>query len=216
MHTEEGESVIPGTMNNPGSVLGTIADLSEILALVEVDETEVTYLEMGQRATVLVDALSEREYEGTIVEIGSSGFSNPRQPDVTFFEVKLLLADGDTALRPGMSLRVEISTAEEPDALAVPIQAVVEREPRVKDAEGGGDDDEADKVQVVFVLEDGTAMQREIETGLSDTTHVEIVAGVEEGEEVVTGPYRELRDLEHEDAILAKDPDDDEEDEESS
>jgi len=208
LDSEEGESVIPGTMNNLGSVIGTIADLSEILAEVEVDETEIPYLELGQDATVRVDALQGDEYSGRVVEIGSSGFSNPRQPDVTFFRAKILLDAPDEKLRPGMSLRAEVSTAASPDTLVVPIQAVVERSP-VGASESG--DDSAEPIDVVFVMDGGLARQVPVETGLSDTTHVEIVSGLDSSERVVTGPYRELRDLEHEDAILEKSEETDEE-----
>ena len=129
LSAEEGEVVVSGTMNNPASIIGIIADLSEILAEVDVDETEVAYLEIGQSATLTVDALADRVYEGKVVEIGSSGFSRPQQPDVTFFKVKVLLDEPDADLRAGMSVRAEIVTAEHEEALVVPIQVVVERLP---------------------------------------------------------------------------------------
>ena len=211
LDSEEGESVIPGTMNNLGSVIGTIADLSEILAEVEVDETEIPYLGLGQEATVRVDALQEVEYLGQVVEIGSSGFTNPRQPDVTFFSAKILLKSPDARLRPGMSLRAEISTAESPETLLIPIQAVVERLPTDEEEDEAEDDD---RVDVVFVIDAGVARQTSVSTGLSDTTHVEITSGVEEGERVVTGPYRELRDLKDGDSVREKASSVDEDEEE--
>jgi len=214
LNSEEGESVIPGTMNNLGSVIGTIADLSEILAEVEVDETEIPYLELDQPATVRVDALQDVEYTGTVVEIGSSGFTNARQPDVTFFRAKILLEAPDAKLRPGMSLRAEISTAESPETLLVPIQAVVERLPLDKDEE---DSNEDDRIDVVFVVGGETASQVAVSTGLSDTTHVEIVSGLDEAQRVVTGPYRELRDLKDGDVVREKsDGEEDEKEDESS
>ncbi len=212
LNAEEGEVVVSGTMNNPGSVIGTIADLSEILAEVDVDETEVAYLELGQTAVLKVDALPDSEYTGRVVEIGSSGFETPQQPDVTFFKVKVLFDDPDAALRPGMSVRAEIETAREPGLLAVPIQAVVNRKPLAAE-----DDEEAeasDEVKVVFVVDGDQVAQREVETGLSDPTHVGIVAGLEGGETVVTGPYRSLKDLEDGDDVRVQSGD--EEDEEES
>ena len=210
LNAEEGEVVVSGTMNNPASVIGTIADLSEILAEVDVDETEIAYLELGQAAVLDVDALSDREYTGRVVEIGSSGFQRPQQPDVTFFKVKVLLDDPDPGLRPGMSVRVEINTAEKEDALTIPIQAVVDRPPLdVAEEEGAADDEEIPVVLVV--LEDDTLEQRPVETGLSDATHVEVVSGLEEGERVVTGPYRAIKDLEQGDSVRIREEGDEEE-----
>jgi HlyD family secretion protein len=206
LKAEEGEVVIPGTMNNPASVIGTIADLSEILARVDVDETEIVNIAVGQPATVRVDALPDRVYHGRVVEVGSSGFNRPAQPDVTFFEVKVLLAETGENLRPGMSVRAEIETRPPASALVVPIQAVVERKPLAgaktgKKAEASADETGDDEVKAVFVVVDGKARQREVKTGVSDETRVEILGGVEEKETVITGPYRSLRDLKDGDAV---------------
>ncbi len=228
---EEGEVVVSGTMNNPASVIGTIADLSEILAEVDVDETEIAYLEVGQQATLEVDALPDSEYAGRVVELGSSGFQRPQQPDVTFFKVKVLLADPDAQLRPGMSVRAKINTAERKGVLVVPIQAVVERPPLPEGGEDGEDAGEGeqneveseaaasppggnDEIRVVFVVEDGRALQRPVEVGISDATRVEIVAGVEAGQKVVTGPYRSLKKLEHDERVRVREEGDEEEEEE--
>jgi HlyD family secretion protein len=220
LNAEEGEVVVSGTMNNPASVIGTIADLSEILARVDVDETEVVDVELGQEAVLKVDALPGREYHGKVVEVGSSGVARPNQPDVTFFEVKVLLDDPDKALRPGMSVRAEIRADAHQQALVVPIQAVVERPPLAPDekpaekpaadaaAAGSPGSDTGDReVKVVFVVADGKARQRPVEVGLSDETHVEILTGLKPGEQVVTGPYRTLRDLEDGDAVTIGKPD---------
>ena len=212
LSAEEGEVVVSGTMNNPASIIGVIADLSEILAEVDVDETEVAYLETGQSATLTVDALADRTYTGKVVEIGSSGFNRPQQPDVTFFKVKVLLDQPDAELRAGMSVRAEITTAQHEDALVVPIQAVVERLPLDEEGEELEDEEE---VRVAFVVqEDDTVRQQPVETGLSDTTHVEIVDGLGEGDRVVTGPYRSLKELEHGDPVRVRSEDDEESDEE--
>lgn len=190
LRAEEGEVVVSGTMNNPGSVIGVIADLSEILANVDVDETEVVSVAPGQTVNLEVDALPERTYHGKVVRVGSSGTARPQQPDVTFYDVEILLTDADESLRPGMSVRAEILTRAKPSALVVPIQAVVQRE--VSGGQGKGDRD----AEVVYVVKDGKAEQREVKTGLSDETHVELLSGVRAGETVVTGPYRTLRDME--------------------
>jgi HlyD family secretion protein len=206
LNAEEGEVVVSGTMNNPASVIGVIADLSEILANVDVDETEIVHVRPGQPAVVKVDALPDREYRGQVVEVGSSGFNRAQQPDVTFFDVEILLEDPDEALRPGMSVRAEIAVEEQPETVAVPIQSVVERQPVDPEGKDRAEDRDEEGIDVVFVIEDGKAVQRPVETGISDETHVEIVSGLEPGERVVTGPYRTLRDLKHGETVHVEKP----------
>jgi HlyD family secretion protein len=205
LNAKEGEVVVSGTMNNPASVIGTIADMSEILATVDVDETEIVNIKLGQQAVLKVDAVPTKEYHGKVVEVGSSGFSRPNQPDVTFFKVKVLLDDPDPDLRASMSVRAEIHTAAHSEALVVPIQAVVEREPMAAGKAGSSAPTGAAKdnaVKTVFVAEGGKAHQRTVTTGISDETHVELTSGVKPGETVVTGPYRVLKELKDGDAII--------------
>ena len=187
LNAKEGEVVVSGTMNNAASVIGTIADMSEVLAEVDVDETEIVQVQPGQRAELKVDAVPKRVYHGKVTEVGSSGYNRSSQPDVTFFRVKVLLDDSDRHLRSGMSVRAEIETQADKGALVVPIQAVVERPPL--GASRG------DEVKVVFVVAGGKAHQRKVDTGISDETRVEVMSGLRPGEQVVTGPYRSLRDL---------------------
>lgn len=203
LNAEEGEVVVSGTMNNAGSVIGEIADLSEILANVDVDETEVVLVKPGQSAVIKVDALPNKEYHGRVSEVGSKGFSRPAQPDVTFFDVEILLEDPDDDLRPGMSVRAEINTAVHTNTLVVPIQAVVERD--VKNPQTGA----VEESEAVYVVENGKAVQRTVKTGISDETRVELLSGVKQGEQVVTGPYRSLRDLEEGEAVRITTPDED-------
>lgn len=208
LQAEEGEVVVSGTMNNPASIIGTIADLSELLAVVDVDETEIVLVRVGQEAQLQVDALPDETYRGRVVEVGSSGYSRPQQPDVTFFQVKLLFLEPGPELRPGMSVRADIESASRQEVPVVPIQSVVQRPPQ------DGDEGTDEEVEVVFVIQEGEAVQRPVETGLSDETHVEIARGLEAGEQVVTGPYRVLKDLDHGDAVQIRSSDDDEADEE--
>jgi HlyD family secretion protein len=189
LNAEVGEVVISGTMHNEASVIGVIADLSEILVEVLADETDIVQIQLGQPATVEVDALPGSVYTGKVVEIGNAGVSLATQPDVTFFRVKVLLDQPDERLLSGMSARASIEVAGHQNALVVPIESVIYRPPE-NAAEG------ADEVQVVFVIgDDGPVEQRPVEVGISDVTHVEIANGVEEGEQVVTGPHRVLEDL---------------------
>jgi HlyD family secretion protein len=212
LNAEQGEVVVSGTMNNPASVIGTIADLSEILAEIDVDETEIVHLKAGQAATVRVDALPDKSYRARVVEIGSSGYSKPAQPDVTFFRVKLLLDSPEETLRPGMSARADIEVATHADAIAVPIQSVVEREPEVSGAPAaagaeGGAPAHAKPEQVVYTVEGKKAKSQRVTTGLSDATHVEIAGGLAEGALVVTGPHRTLKRLEDGDSVQVTRPD---------
>ncbi|HEY4592265.1 MAG TPA: efflux RND transporter periplasmic adaptor subunit [Thermoanaerobaculia bacterium] len=200
LNAKEGEVVVSGTMNNPASVIGVIADMAEINAEVDVDETEIVNVKLGQEATIRVDALPGREYKGKVVEVGSSGYNRANQPDVTFFKVKVLLDHPDDNLRARMSVRAEIRTASRPGALTVPIQAVVERE--------GEKGQKAKKV--VYVIEGGKAHERAVQTGISDETRVELASGVKPGEQVVTGPYRTLRDLKNGDAVQVSETSEDE------
>jgi len=231
MTAEVGEVVVSGLMNNPATRIATIADLSELLAKLDVDENEIVAVQLGQPVTVKVDAVTDREFTGKVVEVGSSGYTLPGQGDVTFFKVDVLLDRTDEDLRPGMSVRAEIEVATHPDAVVVPIESVVEREPKAapekaapgaaateaEDAEATaaaadtGDDEDAEPVQVVYVVEDGVAHRREVETGISTVTQVEIVSGLEGGEQVVTGPFRTLRDLKDGDLVhIEKEKEDDE------
>jgi HlyD family secretion protein len=213
---KEGEVVVSGTMNNPASVIGTIADMSEVLAEVDVDETEIVQVKMGQRGVLKVDALPKRVYHGKVTEVGSSGYNRPSQPDVTFFKVKLLLDDSDRQLRSGMSVRAEIATQAARGTLVVPIQAVVERppQPAAGTPRGGADaaatdaaaTDAATDVKVVFAVAGGKARQRQVETGISDETRVQVLRGLAPGDQVVTGPYRSLRDLKDGDPVQVVPP----------
>lgn len=219
LNAEQGEVVVSGTMNNPASVIGTVADLSEVLAEVDVDETEVVDLRPGLAAEVVVDALPDVRYAGRVVEVGSSGYTKPTQPDVQFFRVKILLERPDDRLRPGMSARAEVQVAIHADALTVPIQAVVERTPveaagasagaaaaTTAEPAGARPSGDQDEVPVAFVVDAGKVRQRPVKTGVSDATDVEVVEGLKEGERVVTGPYRSLKKLRDGDRIRIADP----------
>ncbi|HEX9941839.1 MAG TPA: efflux RND transporter periplasmic adaptor subunit [Thermoanaerobaculia bacterium] len=211
LNAKEGEVVVSGTMNNPGSVIATIADMAEILAEVDVDETEIVNLKVGQEAVLRVDALPGREYRGRVVEIGSSGYNRPQQPDVTFFKVKILLDQPGPELRAKMSVRAEVHTAAHAGTLAVPIQAVVERPPLAKGtAPAGAGRGKDEEIKVVFVVENGKARQRPVQVGLSDETHVEVVSGLKPEEKVITGPYRTLKDLKDGEAVRVSEPPKDE------
>lgn len=194
LNAHEGEVVVTGTMNNPGSVIAVIADLSQILVEAEVGETEVVGVKVGQQAKVKVDAIPDREYRGRVVEIGSSAaVRQGAGSGIRYFKVKVAIDDADERLRPGMTSQVSIVTESAPGAVVVPIQSVVERS-----ADGEADEDEDDsrpKKKYVFLADGAKAKQVEVQTGISDATHVVVRAGVKAGDAVISGPFRILRNL---------------------
>ena len=197
LNAHEGEVVVTGTMNNPASVIAVIADQAEILAEADVGETEVVGIKLGQPAKIKVDAVTDKDYVGRVVEIGSSATQRAGSTTgMRYFKVKSAIENPDDRLRPGMTSQVSITTLSEPSALVVPIQAVVERAPP---SPGGKKtetvDENAPKKKYVFVVKDGVAKMTEVTTGISDTTNVAIRSGVKAGDKIVTGPFRILKSL---------------------
>ncbi len=204
LNTEKGETVVPGSTNLPGSVLMVIADMSRIQAEVDVGEVDVVGVRLGQEADVRVDALEGTVQRGRVTEIATSGVKDPAQ-GVIHFKVKIDIEDPDPALRPSMTAKVDIITAVHEDVLAVPIQAVVKR---AVDENGSELErskarhvEDSDKKDVVYVFEDGKAAIRPVTTGISDELWVEIASGLEEGTEVIVGPYRTLKSMRDGDAV---------------
>jgi len=204
LNAHEGEVVITGTMNNPGSVIAVVADLSEILVEAEVGETEVVAVKVGQTVRIKIDAVANREYHGRVVEIGSSAAVRQQSSagsGIRYFKVKVAIEDADEALRPGMTAQVSIVTSTAPNAVTVPIQSVVERVPNLKKGEEPPPD--APKKKYVFLAaKDGNAKMVEVATGIADATHVAITSGLKSGESVITGPFRTLKKLKDGDVIV--------------
>jgi HlyD family secretion protein len=202
LSAREGEVVITGTMNNPGSVIAVIADLSEILVKAEVGETDVVGIRLGQAAKIHVDAVPDKEYAGHVSEIGSS--ANVRQSagsGVRYFTVKATIDNADDRLRPGMTAQISIVTSVAPNSVSVPIQSVVERVPGAKKGEEDSSDDNLPRKKYVFLVKDGKIRMVQVQTGISDATHVTLTTGVNKGDEVVTGPFRTLKKLHDGDAV---------------
>ncbi|MEZ4648732.1 MAG: efflux RND transporter periplasmic adaptor subunit [Candidatus Eisenbacteria bacterium] len=124
LNVEQGENVITGTMNNPGTVILTIAELDTMQVLAEVDETDVVRIQRDQEAKVQVDALPDRELGGTVTSVGQSGRTSSGSGEGTNFHVEVRIEDPPSSLRPGMSADVEILTGRRDDALVMPIQAL--------------------------------------------------------------------------------------------
>jgi HlyD family secretion protein len=200
LNVEKGETAVMGTMNFQGSVLMVIGDLSEMVAEVEVAESEVVPLALGQTAAIHLDALASGALTGKVVEIGASGV---KQGDVVKFKVKVGLDTPDLRVKPGMTARVEISTERATDVVAVPQQCVQTRwlDERGKEVARREGDRSQREVTVVFLRDGGTARRTEVTTGVHDELWVEVRSGVSEGDEVVVGPYRVLRALKDSDAV---------------
>jgi HlyD family secretion protein len=187
---EEGEVAVIGTMNNPGTKLLTIADMSVVEAVMEVDETDIPNVKVGQRATVTIDAYPNKTFHGVVTEVGSSpitGQGMSTGSEAINFEVKIQLENPPAGVRPGFSCSGEIITATRPKALSIPIQALVVREKKegtkTKDEEG------------VYVHKSGLVQFAPIATGVAGESSIEVVSGLTEGQEIVTGPFRALREL---------------------
>ncbi|OQX52450.1 MAG: hypothetical protein B5M53_08435 [Candidatus Cloacimonas sp. 4484_209] len=196
LNVEEGETVVTGTMNNPGTVLMTISDLSKMQVECDVDESDVVNIEIGQPAEITVDAIEDTIFNGKVVEVSNSGKTlySGTQEEVTNFEIKVAFNKTDKRLRPGMSSTVDIITASKDSALKVPIQAVVEREI------------DNDKKTGVFIIKDGEAHFTPVETGIASETEMEITKGLKGTELVVTGSYSVLSTLKDGDNVKTKKP----------
>jgi len=216
LNVEQGENVIMGTMNNVGTQILTVSDLSRMLVRADVDETDIVDLKLGQKVKISVDAVPDTTFSGTVTEIGNTAKRSLTSTveGQTDFEVKVVFDDNVPQVRPGMTADVNIDTGTHEKTLAVPIQAVVvrtqreldraarkpgERAKRTKAATVSADEDTAGKrdaeVTGVFVVRDGTASFVPVRTGISSETMLEIFGDVKEGDNVVSGPYKALRDL---------------------
>ena len=200
---EEGEMVL-GTQMMMGTQIMAVSDLSRMEVEVDVDETDVVSVVVGQEAEVEVDAIPDTLLAGRVTEIANAGttLGAGTQMEVTNFAVKVELIDSDPRLRPGMSATVDIITETKEDVLFIPIQALTARRyedlavSNEREGSSGGNERTAgdeEYVEVVFVIgEDGAVQLRQVESGISGTTYVEIRSGLSEGEQVVTGPFRLL------------------------
>lgn len=191
LRVEEGEIALIGTMNNPGTVLMTIADLSVMEVEVEVDETDVIGIEIGHPAEVRVDALPDQIIKGKVTEIGSSALQKlTSSQESKDFKVVITLEIPPESLKPGLSASADITTAEKKDVLAVPISALVLRE---KEEDEKKKDEEQE--EGVYVVENSRVKFFPVEKGIMGEMMIEIISGLKEGQEIVTGPYSALRQL---------------------
>ena len=217
LNVEAGENVITGTMNNPGTEILVVSDLSRMLVKADVDETDVVDIKFGQKVKITVDALPDTSFPGTVTEVGNTAKRSLTSSieGQTNFEVKVVFDRDVPQVRPGMTADVEIETATHAKTLSVPIQAVVvrtEREleraarkpgarPKRKTSTALAAEDDTvgrkDKeVTGVFVVgKDNVAKFMPVRTGIASESAIELFGAVKGGEVVVAGPYKALRDL---------------------
>ncbi|MGQ9702452.1 MAG: efflux RND transporter periplasmic adaptor subunit [bacterium] len=193
LNIEEGETAVMGTMNYAGTILATIADMSRLIAVVKIDETEVPQVKIGQEAEVIADALPDSVFKGVVTKVGLMPITSITTTEkVTDFEVEIELENFSQNLRPGMNVKAEIITDRKIEILVVPIQAVGKR--KIKDK----------LTESIFVVQHGKALLKEVQTGISSDTEIEIISGINEGDTVISGPYRVLSNLKDGSLVEAK------------
>jgi HlyD family secretion protein len=219
---EEGETAVVGTMNNAGSQLLTIADMSVLEAEVEVDETDIPLVAIGQEAKVTVDAVEDRTFRGHVTEIGNSPIQTNAQQggqrQATIFRVVVTLDEEVPNVRPGFTCTVEITTSKKKNVTAVPIQALTVREllfdpqgkivreestdrRRRRNTETNRADDEIpaghkrEETEGVFTVSDNKAVFTPVKIGIAGEQYFEVLEGLKAGDRVITGPFANVREL---------------------
>ena len=217
---EEGETVVIGTMNNPGTVLMTIADFSILEAHVEVDETDIPSVQLGQAATITIDALPDTTYTGRVTEIGNSPIQRGElgTNQATNFEVVVTLNGDVPGVRPGFTATADIQTAMRTDVVAVPIQSTTVREvsldpdgrvvrpaPEAGAAAASAAEPAApertEEAEGVFVVRDEQAWFVAVDTGIAGDRYFEAISGLDAGDLVAIGPFDVVRALEDGDPV---------------
>jgi HlyD family secretion protein len=218
---EEGETVVVGTMNNAGTVLLTVADMSVIEAEVEVDETDIPSVQLGQKAKITIDAMPGKTFAGKVTEIGNSpiqttGAAPTASTQATNFKVKVTVTGEIPDVRPGFTCTAEITTATRQKVVSVPIQATTVRE-MVVDKDGNivreprtdkkrpsrtsvqaselKPGQERKEIEGVFVVRDNRAEFVAVKTGIAGEKYFEVLSGVKEGDQVIIGPFSSVREL---------------------
>ncbi len=215
-----GETVVPGIQNSPASLIMTIADMSLITAEVKVDETDIVAVKLDQTADITIDAIPNRTFKGRVIEIGNTAIlrstglaasqSAISSQEAKDFKVVIALDNPPAEIRPGLSCTAKITTATRKNVLTIPIQALTIRqrgdlEPvGKKGVQAAAKPDPAaekarkEELQGVFVVSGGKAVFRKVETGITGATDIEVLGGLKEGEEIITGSYKVIRTLRNE------------------
>jgi HlyD family secretion protein len=206
LRVKAGEVTVIGTMNNPGTQLLTVSDMSTVEAVLMVDETDTPTVQVGQKALLNIDAYPGRTFDGLVTEVGNSPIlkDDPdlqgltTTSDAINFKVKVKVGAPPPSIRPGFSVTADIITGVKEKVAAVPLAAVIVRDsPK-------GEKNEAGKLkteQGVYALRDGKVVFASIKTGITGELMVEVVSGVPAGEEIVTGPFKALREIKDGDRV---------------
>jgi len=206
LRVKAGEVTVIGTMNNPGTQLLTVSDMSTVEAVLMVDETDTPTVQVGQKALLNIDAYPGRTFDGLVTEVGNSPIlkDDPdlqgltTTSDAINFKVKVKVQAPPPTIRPGFSVTADIITGVKEKVAAVPLAAVIVRDsPK-------GEKNEAGKLrteQGVYALREGKAAFAPIKTGITGELMVEVVSGVPAGEEIVTGPFKALREIKDGDRV---------------
>lgn len=215
LSVEAGETAVIGTMNNAGSLLLTVSDLSVVEAVMEVDETDVPEIAIGDSASIELDAFPEVEFTGRVTEIGNSAIRPPSQnvtgqSQTIDFEVVITLDAPPEELRPDLSATAEVIIDTRDQSLSVPIIAVTVRDRDDDEGDSGNDgesgaNDENTQEEGVFVVVDGEAQFTPIEIGIAGQDYFEVLSGLSGGETVVAGPYQAVRNLSDGDPVVEAD-----------
>jgi HlyD family secretion protein len=214
-----GETVVMGIQNSAGSLIMTIADMSLITSEVKVDETDIVNVKLDQLADVTIDAIPNKTFKGHVIEIGNTAIlrstglaasqSAVSSQEAKDFKVVIALDNPPDEIRPGLSCTSKIITATRQKALAIPIQALTVRQrgdlepekPGGKVVQANATPDpvkekaKKEELQGVFIVKTGGAEFREVKTGITGTTDIEVLSGLKEGDEIITGSYKVIRTL---------------------
>ncbi|MGH9387614.1 MAG: efflux RND transporter periplasmic adaptor subunit [Vicinamibacterales bacterium] len=230
-NVEEGENVVVGTMNNAGTVLLTVADMSVIEAEVEVDETDIPFVQLGQHAKITIDAIPDQTFTGRVTEIGNSPIQTANAGPArtaTNFKVTVTIEGQIPDVRPGFTCTAEITTAMKAKAVSVPIQSLTVREllfdekgnivheprpPRPRFQFGPAaaattpvntelkPGQKREEIEGVFLIKDGKAAFVRVKTGIAGERYLEVLSGLREGDRVITGPFDSVRGMYERDAV---------------
>ena len=197
---KEGEVTVIGTMNNPGTQLLTISDMSSVEAVLMVDETDVPNVKVGQKALVAIEAYPERSFEGVVTQVENSPIpkNDPElqglitTSDAINFKVRVKVLQPPDAIRPGFSVTADVITGSKPKVLAVPLASIIVRDsPKGEKTAAGRIKTESG----VYALEGGKARFVPVQLGLAGELNVEVTSGLKTGQEILTGPFKVLRAL---------------------
>ncbi|MGE5568600.1 MAG: efflux RND transporter periplasmic adaptor subunit [Rhodospirillales bacterium] len=217
-----GETVVFGIQNSPASLIMTIADMSLITAEVKVDETDIVNVALGQDSDITIDAIPNKTFKGRVIEIGNTAIlrstglaasqSAISSQEAKDFKVVVALNDPPDEIRPGLSCTAKITTATRRNVLTIPIQALTVRqkgdlETQPKGGKGvqaaskpdpAAEKAKKEEIQGVFVVRDQKAVFQKVDTGITGATDIEVLSGLQEGDEIITGSYKVIRTLRNE------------------